>query len=107
FIDELVIPAHLNGYVYTGGTISSGPVIFENIHTGEEEIKFNMARCHDASGNKHSWINPYSLSGNLLKIVCDSAQLNDPSKVYPITIDPLVTAVGPIASGINLMGSLP
>ncbi|MNJ89077.1 hypothetical protein D3C87_66380 [compost metagenome] len=107
FIDQLGIPAHLNGFIYTNEEIINGPVVFENIYTGEAEIKFNSARCHDASESRSSWINPYNLNGNLLEILCDSAQLNDPSKVYPITIDPLVTAVGPIASANNLMGSLP
>lgn len=107
FIDQLEIPAHLNGYIYSNETVQNGPLIFENIHTGEAEIKFNRARCYDASEDKHSWINPYTLNGNTLEILCDSAQLNDPSKVYPITIDPLVTVVGPIASPANLMGSLP
>ena len=107
-IDQLEVPAHLNGFIYTNETlVQNGPVIFENIHTGEAEIKFNRARCHDASENKRSWINPYTLNGNNLEILCDSAQLNNPAMVYPITIDPLVTVVGPIASGINLMGSLP
>lgn len=107
FIDQLDIPDHLNGFIHTGGSVPNGPVIFENIYTGEAEIKFNLARCHDASGNKNSWINPYTLNGNNLEILCDSSQLNDPAKVYPITVDPLVTVVGPISSANNLMGSLP
>lgn len=107
FIDQLDLPNHLNGFIYNGGPVGNGPVIFENIYTGEAEVKFNLARCHDASGNKRSWINPYTLNGNNLEILCDSAQLNDPAKVYPITIDPLVTVVGPISSANNLMGSLP
>ncbi|TSJ46495.1 T9SS type A sorting domain-containing protein [Fluviicola chungangensis] len=105
FVDQLTIPAHLNGFIYTNETVQNGPVIFENIYTGEAEIKFDRARCHDASENKHSWINPYTLNGNNLEILCDSAQLNDPAKIYPITVDPLVTAVGPIASALNVHGS--
>ncbi|MGV3612941.1 MAG: T9SS type A sorting domain-containing protein [Fluviicola sp.] len=105
FMDQLEIPAHLNGFIYMNETVKNGPVIFENIHTGEAEIKFDRARCHDASGNKHSWISPYTLNGNSLEILCDSAQLNDPTKIYPLTIDPLVTAVGPISSAMNVMGS--
>lgn len=105
FADQLVIPAHLNGFIYTNETVQNGPVIFENIYTGEAEIKFDRVRCHDASENKHSWINPYTLNGNSLEILCDSAQLNDPAKIYPITVDPLVTAVGPIASALNVHGS--
>ncbi len=107
FIDQLDLPNHLNGFIYNSGLVGNGPVIFENIYTGEAEIKFNPARCHDASGNKRSWINPYALNGSNLEILCDSAQLNDPTKMYPITIDPLVTVVGPISSANNLMGSLP
>lgn len=107
FVDHLEIPAYLNGFIYTNETIQNGPVIFENIHTGEAEIKFNSARCHDASEDRHSWLNPYTLNGSVLEILCDSAQLNDPTKLYPITIDPLVTVVGPIASANNLMGSRP
>jgi hypothetical protein len=105
FTDQLNIPAYLNGFIYTNETVQNGPVIFENIYTGEAEIKFDRARCHDASENKRSWISPYTLSGNTLRILCDSTQLNDTSKVYPLTIDPLVTVVGPIASGMNVMGS--
>ncbi len=105
FVDQLIIPPHLNGFIYSGEAVQNGPLIFENIYTGEAEIKFDRARCYDASENKHSWINPYTLNGSNLEILCDSAQLNDPSKIYPITIDPLVTAVGPIASALNIMGS--
>ncbi|AEA43399.1 T9SS type A sorting domain-containing protein [Fluviicola taffensis] len=107
FIDQLQIPTHLNGFIYTNEILQNGPVIFENIHTGEAEIKISSAKCHDASESRNSWLNPYTLSGNNLEILCDSAQLNDPNKIYPITIDPLVTVVGPIASASNLMGSLP
>ena len=107
FIDQLEIPAYLNGFIYTDETVLNGPVIFENIYTGEAEIKFNSARCHDASEGRYSWLNPYTLNGSTLEILCDSIQLNDPAKVYPITIDPLVTVVGPIASANNLMGSRP
>jgi hypothetical protein len=107
FVDQLEIPAYLNGFIYTNEIVQNGPVIFENIYTGEAEIKFNRARCHDASENKRSWINPYTLNGNTLEILCDSAQLNNPAMVYPITVDPLVTVIGPIASPNNLMGSLP
>jgi hypothetical protein len=105
FTDQLEVPSHLNGFVYTNEIVQNGPVIFENINTGEAEIKFNRARCHDDSENKRSWINPYTLNGNSLEILCDSAQLNDLAMVYPITIDPLVTVVGPIASATNVMGS--
>ena len=107
FIDQLTIPSHLNGYIYTNEEVMHGPVIFENIHTGEAEIKFNSARCYDASESRQSWLNPYTLNGNKLEILCDSTQLNDPAKVYPITIDPLVTVVGPISSANNIMGSRP
>lgn len=107
FMDQLHVPSHLNGYIYTNEEVTHGPVIFENIHTGEAEIKFNSARCYDASENRQSWLNPYNLNGSVLEILCDSAQLNDPAKVYPITIDPLVTVVGPISSANNLMGSRP
>lgn len=107
FSDQLTIPSHLNGYIYTNEEVMHGPVIFENIHTGEAEIKFNSARCYDASESRQSWLNPYTLNGNKLEILCDSTQLNDPAKVYPITIDPLVTVVGPISSANNIMGSRP
>lgn len=105
FMDHLEIPSSLNGFIYTNDVIENGPVIFENIYTGEAEIKFSRARCHDASESKRSWTNPYALNGSTLSILCDSAQLNNPSMVYPLTIDPLVTAVGPIASAANVMGS--
>lgn len=107
FIDQLHVPANLNGYIYTNEETMHGPVIFENIHTGEAEIKFSSARCHDASEERYSWVNPYTLNGNSLEILCDSAQLNDPAKIYPITIDPLVTVVGPVSSAGSLMGSRP
>lgn len=107
FSDQLSVPAYLNGFIANLPDVNFGPVIFENSQTGEAELKIDPARCHDASDNRTSWVNPYHLNGNVLQIVCDSAQLNDPSKVYPLTIDPLVTVIGPIASANNLMGSLP
>ncbi len=107
FTDQLDVPANLNGYIYTGESSPNGMVIFENIHTGEAEIKFSSAKSYDASGGKNSWISPYILNGNTLQIVCDSANLNNSSLIYPVTIDPLVTVVGPISSISGILGSLP
>jgi len=107
FTDHLQIPANLNGFIFEDQEIpGAGMLIFDNIYNGDTEIKFDQARCHDASENKHSWVAPYTFTGNLLTILCDSAILNDPLMVYPIVVDPVVTAVGPIASGANIIGSL-
>ncbi len=107
FVDQLDVPAYLNGYISVDENTGLQYVLFNNINNGEIEIKIDPARCRDASDSKKSWLNPYEWSNNCLSIICDSTILNDPLKIYPIIVDPLVTVVGPIASPANLMGSLP
>lgn len=107
FIDQLDIPSNLNGYLHVDENNGSEYLLFNDMSTGDVQVKIDPVKCYDASGDKQYWINPYTLDGNLMRFTCDSLHLNDASKVYPLTIDPLVTVVGPIASPANLMGSLP
>lgn len=72
------------------------------------QFLISKARTNDASGDKsHSGNNPYRVIGNNIELHLDSTFLNMPGLVYPINVDPLFTAVGPIAGTPNTIGSLP
>ncbi|MBL7896930.1 MAG: T9SS type A sorting domain-containing protein, partial [Crocinitomicaceae bacterium] len=43
---------------------------------------------------------------NSVTLLCDSLLLNGSDKIYPLTIDPLFTAVGPVTSAFGIRGSL-
>lgn len=70
---------------------------------GQLVAQIDPPRSHDNSGSHTSWINTTSLNGTVFEIVCDSLMLNSHQTVYPVTVDPLVTAVGPITSGTTYL----
>jgi hypothetical protein len=105
FVDEMSLPAHYS-LVMEGDEITSLFVQIFNNETSETEVVISPSRTKDAAGNRTSWINPYILAENTLKIICDSTLLNGSDKIYPLTVDPLFTAVGPVVSAANLRGSL-
>lgn len=79
-----------------------------NVNDNNQSTKFVISKAltYDASGNRgHFTNNQYRIFGNLLELHLDSAFLNINQVVYPITIDPLITAVGPIAAPANAIGS--
>lgn len=69
-------------------------------------MKIGMVRSYDASGIKeHSNKHAYIINGNYLSFECDSSWLHNNEMVYPLVIDPIFIAVGPITGGVT--GSLP
>lgn len=63
-------------------------------------MEIGTVRSHDASGMKeHSQRHPYLINGNRLGFACDSLWLHNNATVYPVVIDPVFTAVGPLSGG--------
>jgi len=74
-----------------------------NTQTQQLELQIDPARSHDNSGSHTSWFNAYALNGQNLEITCDSLILNGNGRVYPVIVDPLVTAVGPVTAGTTYL----
>ncbi len=107
FIDNLGLPVGYNAILSNNNPFNMNFVEIYDTESGVTEVVVDPARTFDASGNAESWLSEYEILGNNLLIKCDSIHLNDPSRVYPITVDPTFTAVGPVANGGGVMGSLP
>jgi len=110
FIDQLQTGGQLALQAEVPATTDpeKGHILVFDQPGGQLVAKIKPARSADYSGIRRAWYNPYTLIGNNLEILCDSAMLNDASTVYPVVVDPLVTAVGPIVNGTTfLSGTLP
>ena len=109
FIDQLQVSNNLSLQLETSmiNDRTKGHLIVFDNQVNDQVAVIEPARTHDNSGSKTSWINLYTLIGNNLEILCDSSVLNGAQTIYPVTVDPLVTAVGPIVAGTTfLSGSL-
>lgn len=106
FIDALSLPSNHYLTLEEETQTSRFFVQVKNAITNDTEILIDPARTYDASGNKQSYISPYQLNGNTVEIHCDSAIINKAGIVYPLTIDPLIIAVGPSTSVFGIRGSL-
>lgn len=105
FVDSFDLPEKYT-MTMNGSGVDSLFVQLYNTETGETDFVIEPARTKDQSGIRTSWLNPYIITDNTLTIVCDSMLLNSTSNIYPLVIDPLFTAVGPITSALGVMGSL-
>lgn len=105
FVDNFHLPEKYE-LLMEGNEITSQFVQVYNTETGEADVVIDPARTRDGSGTRTSWLNTYEIANHTLKIVCDSLLLNGSDKVYPLSIDPLFTAVGPVASAFGIRGSL-
>jgi len=79
-----------------------------NVNNQNEETQFVISKAvsFDASTvHINSVFNNYRINNNVLEIHLDSVFLVNPTVVYPITIDPLFIAVGPIAAPSQVIGS--
>ena len=105
FIDALEMPDH---YVAAmdGNGIDSSFVQLINTQTATTDLVIRPARSRDASGIRTAFVNPFLLEENSLSILCDSTLLNGSGVIYPIVVDPVFTAVGPITSAFGIRGSL-
>lgn len=105
FVDEMQIPEH---YYTTqeGSGIDSLFVQLINQETGTTDLVIRPARSRDASGVRSAFTNPFLVEQNSLSILCDSSLLNGSGVIYPIVVDPVFTAVGPITSAFGIRGSL-
>ena len=95
FIDELELSSSLEALLekeINGFGAEKTQLLVYNKTTHQKFAEIQSARTHDSSGKKQGWLNPYTLSGKELSILCDSMILNDPQTVYPVVVDPLVTA---------------
>lgn len=105
FVDQLMTG---NGFSIQAETQMSndhtkGHLLVYDNSSGQQVAQIEPPRSHDVSGSHRSWINPTALLGNNFEILCDSAMLNGSQTVYPLTVDPLVTAVGPIVNGTTYL----
>ncbi|MBK9591601.1 MAG: T9SS type A sorting domain-containing protein [Crocinitomicaceae bacterium] len=105
FIDALEMPDH---YVAAmdGNGIDSSFVQLINTQTATTDLVIRPARSRDASGVRTAFVNPFLLDENSLSILCDSTLLNGGGVIYPIVVDPLFIAVGPVTSALGIRGSL-
>lgn len=105
FIDALEMPDYYNT-VMDGTGIDSSFVQLINTQTGTTDVVIRPARSRDASGIRSAFVNAFLIEANNLSIICDSTLLNGAGVIYPIVVDPLFTAVGPITSAFGIRGSL-
>ncbi|OIQ29901.1 MAG: hypothetical protein BM555_05530 [Crocinitomix sp. MedPE-SWsnd] len=106
FIDELFVSDGLDFLLSSQNPFGLNYLEIYNTESSQTEIVVEPARSFDASGSNESWLSEFQLDDNKLLVIADSAHLNDPNNVYPITIDPTFIAVGPITNGGGVMGSL-
>lgn len=107
FTDHLELSSGLSLVQQSG---FSGQLFKDEINVIDQnnitQFLIRKAMSYDASGNEGKTIfNNYKIIGNKLELHVDSAFLNKSGIVYPLTIDPLFTAVGPIAAPANTIGS--
>lgn len=105
FIDELNLPSNLDLLPNTDGLGQERVQIYD-MNTSDNVIIVEPARSHDNSGNKESWYCDYTVVGHEIHLTVDSMRLNDINNVFPLTIDPTFVAVGPVAAGFPVSGSL-
>ncbi len=108
FTDQLAFSPGLM-LVQRSGTVGQLFTDAIDIKDGAGTVQFtiNRARTGDASGLKSNGVaNPYRINGNNIELYVDSLYLSTPGLTYPLTVDPLITAVGPVAGTPNTIGSL-
>ncbi|MBL7900147.1 MAG: hypothetical protein JNJ99_16550, partial [Crocinitomicaceae bacterium] len=100
-VDEMNIPDKYD-VIMSGDSLTSLFVQLYNTESGETDVVIDPARLKDNSGSRSSWLCPYSIHENSVTLLCDSLLLNGTDKIYPLTIDPLFTAVGPVTSAFGI-----
>ncbi len=99
FSDYFQMPSH---FEITDTVTSNLPFIsIINTLTEQECAKIGKVRSYDFSGIKEGWTHEYEINGSQLSFELDSSFLHNSNVVYPLIIDPLVTAVGPVFGGIS------
>ncbi|MFT4601596.1 MAG: hypothetical protein ACI857_001779 [Arenicella sp.] len=106
FIDDLNFSSEFSAFLSNENPFGSDFLEIYNTETSETEIVVQPAYSFDASSNRVSWISEYGYTNTELFIHVDSAHLNNPAMVYPITVDPTFIAVGPITNGGGVHGSV-
>lgn len=96
-IDHLNIPSNLNLSIESLNPELLGHAQLIDATNNEVIFDISPLNCWDESSSKSSWHPEYFLENNNLFATLDSSMLNANSTVYPLTIDPLITAVGPVA----------
>jgi hypothetical protein len=98
FLDEYEIPEGLY-FEDTSAAGNSSFIYLKNAANGQEYAEIQKVKAYDHSASKEGWTFDYTIDQNKLYYFLDSAFLHNDSIVYPLTIDPLFTAVGPISAG--------
>ena len=108
FIDHYGMPLGYSFVQENGVTGASFKGAIAIVNTSNQHIiEIGDAIIEDASGEKtHGTVGDYQIVNHAVSLSVDSAYLNNQQTVYPVTVDPLVTVVAPVASAANLMGSL-
>jgi hypothetical protein len=104
FIDNFDIPSNF-AFVDTSLNGNSSFLYLMNSETEINYAKIGKVKSYDSSGADRGWRHNYHINGNDLSFKLDSSFLHNDTIVYPLVIDPLITAVGPIGSGANALGS--
>lgn len=107
FTDHLELSNGLNLVQQSG---FAGQLFKDEINVIDQDnitqFMIRKAMSYDASGNEGNMVfNNYKIIGNNLELHVDSAFLNKAGMVYPLIIDPLFVATGPIAAPANTIGS--
>jgi gliding motility-associated-like protein len=76
-------------------TLSNQNLIVDQ--AGKNRAVLTNILCYDAAN--HLLAVPIEVQGNFLRMHIPSAWLNDPARVYPITIDPLIAGIPSIWNG--------
>lgn len=76
-------------------TLSNQNLIVDQ--TGKNRAVLTNILCYDAAN--HLLAVPIEIQGNFLRIRIPEAWINDPARVYPITIDPLIAGIPSIWNG--------
>ena len=93
-IDEKILLP--NGwFVAKSDTFSNQNLIVDQ--AGKNRAVLTNILCYDAANNLLAV--PIEIQGNFLRIRIPDAWINDPARVYPITIDPLIAGIPSIWNG--------
>ncbi|UKN01845.1 T9SS type A sorting domain-containing protein [Paracrocinitomix mangrovi] len=106
FIDHLELEGNLEASIKEHEQLYVDMLEIKDSETHEVEMIAKPARTFDLLQAKDAWYSDMEIHGEDLYIICDSAHLNSNAYTYPITVDPTFVAVGPVASGFGLIGSL-
>ncbi|MBL4703248.1 MAG: HYR domain-containing protein [Flavobacteriales bacterium] len=85
---------------FLGEHVYQGALSIQSAFTGENQFEIGEAIAFDnATEQRVSKVLSYHIDGNYFSTVIPIDWMNDPSMVYPVTIDPLVSSSNTLAQG--------